>query len=103
MKKNQPPPLPQPTLIAKDVLANIIRPTIDSFTAVNETIDRIVDKGTKILYNAYLRTKLPKHNSDYLVVGYTEAMTQEVMPYDPGESIDCLISNWTEDEEPVSV
>ena len=80
-----------------------IRPTLDSFTAANETIDRIVDKGTKILYNAYLRTKLPKHNADYQIVGYTEAIAQEVMPYDPGESIDCLISNWMEDEEPVSV
>lgn len=103
MKKNQPPPLPQATLSSKGVLTNTIRPILDAFTLANETIDRVVDKGTKILYNAYLRTKISKHNSDYMVAALTEAMTQEVMPYDPGESIDCLISNWMEDEEPVSV
>jgi len=87
--------------LLKEQFHHNIKADLDAFTGVDFVIDKIMTKGSKILYSHYLDTKLPKNLSDYFYTCCTELITHQVRPYDPGENIDSLLFNWAEDEEPV--
>jgi len=90
--------LPNPVLSIEE--ENIMA-GLKSHLNVLTVLNRIVTKGANILYSQYLNSKLPKHLADYYFGALTELVTQEVRAYDPGESVDSMIFNWGEDEEPV--
>ena len=96
-------PSPEQSTLLNEQFQNNIKLNMDSFISADFVIDKIMTRGSKIIYSHYLNTKLPKNLSDYFYNSCTELVTHEIRPYDPGENIDSLLFNWTEDEEPVKL
>ena len=93
--------LPNPVISIEEVIEENIKTGLQSNLNVLTVVNRIITKGANILYSRYLNSKLPKHLAGYYFGALTELVTQEVRAYDPGESVDSMIFNWGEDEEPV--
>ncbi len=84
-----------------ELVPDNIRLDLDSFKCADYIIDKILTKGSKIIYSHYLNTKLPNNLSTYFYNACCELVQHEIRTYDPGENIDSLLFNWEEDEEPV--
>lgn len=96
----------EPTLLlshsAIDIFkSNFVEPKLEAFLTANQILHCIYEKGTKIIYNHYLRTKLPQHYANFLSDAHEHLVIHEIRAYDPGENIDSYLINWTEEEEPV--
>lgn len=91
------PIIPTPVIAIDEDIKAGLKSHLNVLTVMN----RILTKGANILYSRYLSSKNPKHLADYYFGALTELVTQEVRAYDPGESVDSMIFNWAEDEEPV--
>lgn len=94
---------PEQSSLLNEQFHNNVKLDLDAFTSADLVIDKIVTKGSKIIYSHYLNTKLPKNLSDHFYNICTELVAHQVRPYDPGENLDSLLFNWAEDEEPVKL
>lgn len=88
----------QPKRIA---IENEVINELQAYLSVSDIMDDIIEKGGWTLYLHYLRTKLPKHFSNFLTDIFKELVVQEVRAYDPGESVETLLFYWNEEDEPV--
>jgi len=82
-------------------IENEVMNDLQAYLSVSDIIDDIVEKGAWSLYLHYLRSKLPKHYSDFFTDIFQELVVQEVRAYDPGESVETLLFYWNEEDEPV--
>lgn len=80
-----------------------VNPYVNSLIAANHVINTIVDKGSRILYGKYLKSRMPEHYGEFFGTAMEELTHQEVAAYDPGESVDSYVINWGEEDEPVSI
>jgi len=94
--------IPQiPVVLIEEVIEYDIKLGIKYHLSVSNVINKIITKGANILYSRYLNCKLPGYLANYYFGALTELVVQEVRAYDPGESVDSMIFNWDEDEQPV--
>lgn len=77
--------------------------SVTPLLAANHVINTLIDKGSRILYGKYLRSRMPIHYGGFFGTAMEELTHQEVAAYDPGESVDSYIINWGEEDEPVSI
>lgn len=79
---------------------NYAQTSLDSFMFAKMSIDAVIEKGSKIIYNRYLQRKLPKHFAKHVGRIYEELQVQEIRSYDPGETVESYLINWMEEDEP---
>src|SRR3569623_30200 len=90
-----PPPL-QWAEISKDVFKELY-----TYDVAVDIIEEVLERGTSILYNRYLKTKMPMHYADFLTDVSRELVTHNVRAYDPGETMENIIFYWSPEDEPV--
>ena len=92
----------EPTLDIKKVYVNYIKPNIESSTTVKEVLNQIYIRGADILYSKYIQSKVPCFCGNFYADAYEALASQEICPYDPGDSLESLAVNWGFDSEPVT-